>query len=78
MVEAHLWRPGWKIRPAQFAKAFLKPVISPPVCGLREEPRNARRIAALKIDFANAEAHGAAVFFTEELIFPECRDAIDF
>src|SRR5467141_323588 len=79
MVEAPFWRPGWQIRSAQFAETLLKPGDISARVRIAWRNRAARAgIAALKSDFANAEAHGAAFFFTEELIFPECRDAIDF
>ncbi len=79
MVEALLWRPGWQIRPAQFAKALLKPGDISARVRIAWRNRAARAgIASLKTDFADAEAHGVAFFFTEELIFPERRDAVDF
>src|SRR5437879_10499320 len=79
MVEAPFWRPGWQIRSAQFAETLLKAGdISARVRIAWRNRATRAGIAALKIDFANAEAHGAAFFFAEELIFPECRDVIDF
>src|SRR6267142_557196 len=79
MIEAPAGRPGWQIGSPQFAKALLEPGDISARVRIARRNRAARAgIAALKIDFANAEAHGAAFFPAEELVFPERRNTIDF
>src|SRR6266481_9792635 len=72
MVEARGWRPGWQSFAAQVAETFLK--AGEVGSALRVATRNGAagaRVAALKMDFADAEAHHAALVFAVELIFPE-------
>src|SRR5689334_11233823 len=79
MVEARFGRPRWNVRAAVVAKDFLE--AGNDFSGARVARRDwttGARIASLKIHFADPEAHGAALFFAEKMIFPERRNAVDF
>src|SRR5258707_12788582 len=72
MVEAGSGRPGRQSFAAQVAEALLEG--GDFGAGLRVATRNGAAgagIAALEVDFADAEAHHAAFVFAVELIFPE-------
>src|SRR6266478_5761167 len=72
MVEAGGWGPGRQSFAAQVAEALLEG--GDFGAGLRVATRNGAagaRVAALEVDFADAEAHHAAFAFAVELIFPE-------
>src|SRR5260370_12812856 len=72
MVEAGGGGPPWQSFAAQVAETFLE--ASDFGAGLRVAPWNGAAgagIAALEGDFADAEAHHAALVFAVELIFPE-------
>ena len=79
MIEARGGGPGRKLRVAQLAESFLK------ADGVGTGVRIARGngaadtgVTAFEGDFADAEADDAANFGTEELVFPEGGDAIEF
>src|SRR6266478_352977 len=72
MVEAGGWRPGRQSFAAQIAETFLK--AGEVGARLRIASGNGAAgagIAALKMDFADAETDHAALVFAVELIFPE-------
>src|SRR6266852_7708183 len=72
MVEAGGGGPQWQSFAAQVAETFLE--ASDFGAGLRVAPWNGAAgggIAALEVDFADAEAHHATLVFAVELIFPE-------
>src|SRR5579862_7505130 len=67
------------MRAAQLHEALLKAHDRIACVRIARRNRATRaRIAALEVHFANAEAHDAAFFFPEELIFPKRGDAVDF
>jgi len=75
MVEAGFGAPRRDMRAAVIAKDFLEAGNDNSSVRVARGNGAARAgIAALEIHFADAEAHGAAFFRAEELIFPECRD----
>src|SRR6266851_118681 len=72
MVEAGGWGPGRQSFAAQVAETFLE--AGDFGGGLRVARGNGAAgagVAALEVDFADAEAHHAAFVFAVELIFPE-------
>src|ERR1700687_501468 len=74
MGEAGGWRPGRQTLAAEVAETFLEAEDVGP--GSRVAGGNGAagaRIAALEVDFSDAEAHYAALVFAVELIFPERR-----
>src|SRR6266481_4490852 len=79
MIEASFGRPARDIGTAEIGEAFLEAGDDFPGARVARGNRAASAgIAALKIHFANAEAHGTAFLFSEELVFPERWHAIDF
>src|SRR5437016_756172 len=76
MVEARFGAPLRDVRAAVVTEDFLEAGNNDSRAGVARRNRTAGAwIAALKIYFADAEAHGATFFRAEELIFPECRDS---
>jgi hypothetical protein len=72
VVEAGFGRPRRNMRAAVIAEDFLEAGDDFSGARVARRHRAARAgIAALELDFADAEAHGAAFFFAEELILPE-------
>src|SRR5713101_2188491 len=72
MVEAGGWGPGRQSFAAQVAEAFLEAEdFGGGVRVARGNGAAGTGIAALEVDFANAEAHYAALVFAVELILPE-------
>src|ERR1700674_2709750 len=74
MVEAGGWGPWRESFAAQVAETLLE--AGQVGAGSRVAGGNGAagaRIAALEVDFADAEAHHAALVFAVELIFPERR-----
>src|SRR5260370_34207858 len=72
MVEAGGWHPRRQSFAAQVTETLLE--ASDFGAGLRVARGNGAagaRIAALEVDFANAEAHCAALVFAVELVLPE-------
>src|SRR5258707_12442897 len=72
MVEAVCWDPGGQSYASKVVEAVLE--ASDFGAGLRVARGNGAagaRIAALEVDFANAEAHYAALVFAVELVLPE-------
>jgi len=79
MVEAGARGPWGERSFAELGEAFLKAVERDAGEGIARRNGAARAgIAALEMDFADLEAHGAALVFTEELVFPEGGHAIYF
>src|SRR5260370_1186788 len=79
MIEASFGRPARDIGAAEIGEAFLEAGDDFPGARVARGNRAASAgIAALKIHFANAEAHGTAFLFSEELVFPERWKVIDF
>src|ERR1700737_1530946 len=74
MVEAGRGRPGRQSFAAEIGETFLEAgeVGAGPRVACRDGAAGAR-VAALEVDFADAEAHDAALVFAVELIFPERR-----
>jgi len=79
MVEAGAGRPRGKRGFAELGEALLEAVECDAGKGIARRNRAAGAgIAALEMNFADLEAHGAALIFAEELVFPEGGHAIDF
>src|ERR1700738_1251433 len=72
MVEAGGWSPRRERFAAQVAKTFLETgEVGAGLRVARGDGTAGARVAALEVDFADAEAHDAALVFAVELIFPE-------
>jgi len=79
MIEAGARGPRGKRGFAELSEALLEAVERDAGEGIaRGNGAAGTGIAALEMDFADLEAHGAALVFAEELIFPEGGHAIDF
>jgi len=79
MVEAGVGRPLGESGFALEGEAFLEAFDGDASKGIAgRDGATGAGIAALEMDFADLEADGAALVFTEELIFPEGGDASDF
>src|ERR1700738_4885839 len=72
MVEAGGWSPRRERFAAQVAKTFLETgEVGAGLRVARGDGTAGARVAALEVDFADAEAHDAALVLAVELIFPE-------
>src|SRR5271163_3961782 len=79
VVESGFRRPGGEVRTAKIAERFLE--AREDLASLRMAWGNGTaraRIAALEFDVTDPEAHRAAFFLAEELVFPERGHAVDF
>src|ERR1700726_863745 len=72
MVEAGGWGPGRESFAAQVAETFLEAgEVGAGLRVARGDGAAGAGVAALEVDFADAEAHDAALVFAVELILPE-------
>src|SRR5208283_2674705 len=79
VVEARARGPRGEHRFAELSEALLEAVERDAGEGIARGDGAARAgIAALEMDFADLEAHGAALVFTEELVLPEGGHAVNF
>src|SRR5258708_17480525 len=79
VVESRFGAPRRDMRAAVIAEDFLEAGNDLSCARVARRNGAARAgITALEIHFANAEAHGAALFLAEESIFPERRYTINF